>query len=164
MFYYFWLSFLLVLLIVVQSTLSSMLFQGFFILEISLIVIIYIGFRLDLFRGVILSFLVGLIMDCISGFILGLSSLVYVLIFLGSFFISEFLDTEKMYIVASFVFICALLKEILLLFFYSLVLNHNLWVDHYLTMFVQSVVAGLFAPAIFYCLRRLEVVFYENHP
>lgn len=164
MLYYVLTPLLLILLMVIQSTLSGLFFHGFLILEISLVVVIFAGFHLDLLKGVFLSFVAGFIVDCIGGFIPGVSSFVYVLIFLGSFFVSEFLDTGKNYVITSFVFVCVLLKEVLLLSFYSLTLETNLFAGGYLAVIAQSLIAGCFAPVVFYGMRRLGEVVYEDRP
>jgi rod shape-determining protein MreD len=164
MLYYILTPLLLILLIVIQQTLSSMCLHGFLNLEISLIVVIYAGFHLDLLKGVFLSFVAGFIIDCVGGFIPGASSFIYVLIFLGSFFVSEFLDTGKNYVIMSFAFVCVLLKEMLLLSFYSMTLGTNVFAGGYKAVFAQSLIAACFAPAVFYGMRRLGEVVYENQP
>jgi len=156
--------FLLLLLIVLQSIISGMFFHSFLTLEFALIIVIYAGFHFDLLRGMFLSFVAGLMIDSISGFILGMSSFVYVLIFLGSFFISEFLDTGKTYIVTFFVFVCVFLKETLVLLLYSMALKTDLFSNGWVTVVAQSLIAGCFTPVIFYGMRRLEEVVYETHP
>lgn len=156
--------FLLLLLIVLQSIISGMFFHGFLTLELALIIVIYAGFHFDLLKGMFLSFVAGLIVDSIGGFILGMSSVIYILIFLASFFISEFLDTEKTYVVTSFVFVCVFLKEALLLLLYSMALKTDLFSNGWMTVFAQSLIAGCFTPVIFYGMRRLEEVVYEIHP
>lgn len=164
MWYYILTPLLLILLIVVQSTVSGMFFHGFVTLEISLIVVIYAGFHLDLLKGVFLSFVAGFIVDCVGGFIPGASSFVYVLIFLASFFISEFLDTGKRYVIMSFTIVCVLLKEALLLSFYSMTLKTNVFAGNYVAVFAQSLIAGCLAPAVFYVMHRLGEVVYETQP
>jgi len=61
-------------------------FPGRLVFELSLIVVIYAGFRLDLIRGSILAFVLGFVFDCVSGSVLGLFTFIYVVIFLCSFF------------------------------------------------------------------------------
>jgi len=50
MLYYLLLPILSILLIVLQSTVTDLIFSGRFIFEISLIVVVYAGFRLDLIK------------------------------------------------------------------------------------------------------------------
>ena len=89
MLYYLLLPFLSILLIVLQSTITDIIFSGRLVFEISLIVVIYAGFRLDLIRGTILAFILGFVFDCVAGSVLGLFTLIYVIVFLFSFFISD---------------------------------------------------------------------------
>jgi len=160
MLYYLSLPFLSILLIALQSTVADVLFSGRLVFELSLIVIIYAGFHLDIVRGAILAFVLGFVLDCFGGSVPGLFTFIYVVIFLCSFFISDWLDTEKMYIIAIFSFLCAFLKEIILILFYSLAFKIDLFMSTHFIVFVQALLIGLFAPPFFYLMNRAEVFFY----
>ncbi|NTW78247.1 MAG: rod shape-determining protein MreD [Syntrophaceae bacterium] len=81
---------------------ADIIFSGTMILELSIIMLVYAGFRFDLVKGSISAFVLGFVFDCISGSVLGLFALIYVLIFLFSFFVSAMLMTEKMFLIALF--------------------------------------------------------------
>jgi len=100
MLYYLSLPFLSILLVILQSTITDVIFSGRLVFELSLIVVIYAGFRLDLIRGSILAFILGFVFDCVAGSVLGVFTFIYVVIFLCSFFASVRLATEKIYIIA----------------------------------------------------------------
>ncbi len=102
MIYYLLLPFLTILLVVLQTTLADILFSGWLTLELSLVVVIYAGFRLDLVKGIILAFVMGFVFDCVSGSVLGLFTLIYLLIFMFSFFVSLRIASEKFYFIALF--------------------------------------------------------------
>lgn len=159
MLYYFLLPLLSILLIILQSTLSDVILSGRLVLELSLIVVIFAGFHLDIIRGAVLAFMLGLIFDCVSGPVLGLFTFIYVVIFLFSFFASERLATEKMSTVVLFSFFCALLKDFMVILFYSLAFRMDMTKIH-LVFLPQALMVSLFAPLFFYLLRRLEVFFY----
>jgi cell shape-determining protein MreD len=110
MIYYLSLPFISILLVVLQTTIADIIFSGRLVLEISLIVIIYAGFRLDLIKGSILAFILGFVFDCVAGSILGLFTFIYVVIFLFSSLVSIRLDTKKMYFLGFFCLICASLE------------------------------------------------------
>jgi rod shape-determining protein MreD len=160
MLYYLLLPLLSILLIVLQSTIADILFSGRLVFEISLIAVVYAGFRFDLIRGAILAFVLGFLWDCIGGSVLGVYTFIYIGIFFFAFFTADFLDIEKKYVVAFFCFFCALLKEIVLALFYYLVFKINVLVNTYFIFIVQALFAGLFAPVFFYLLDRAEVFFY----
>jgi cell shape-determining protein MreD len=103
MLYYLLLPLLSILLIVLQSTIADILFSGRLVFEISLIAVVYAGFRFDLIRGAILAFVLGFLWDCIGGSVLGVYTFIYIGIFFFAFFTADFLDIEKKYVVAFFV-------------------------------------------------------------
>jgi rod shape-determining protein MreD len=160
MLYYLSLPFLSILLIVLQSTVTDIIFSGRLVFELSLIVVIYAGFHLDLIKGVILAFILGFVLDCVGGSVPGLFAFIYVIIFLFSFFVSDWLDTWKIYVIAFFSFFCAFLKGIILILIYYLVFKIDVLMNTYLVSFMQALIIGLFAPVFFHLMRRAEVSFY----
>jgi rod shape-determining protein MreD len=162
MLYYLLLLFLSILLIVLQSTITDVIFSNYFVLEISLVVVIYTGFHLDLVKGTILAFFLGLVLDCIGGSVLGLFAFVYIIVFWCSFFISDLLDTDKIHVIIFFSFFCALLKEIILNTFYYMAFGINLLTNVYYIIFMQSLVISLIAPPFFYLMNRTEIFIDEK--
>jgi len=160
MLYYLSLPFLSILLIALQSTIADVIFSDRLVFELSLIVIIYAGFHLDLIKGVILALVLGFVLDCFGGSVPGLFTFIYIVIYLCSFFISDWLDTEKIYVIAFFSFLCAFLKEIILILFYYLAFKIDLLINAYFIIFMQALIIGLFAPLFFYLMSRAEVFFY----
>jgi len=160
MLYYLLLPFLSILLIALQSTVTDIIFSERLVFEISLIVVIYAGFRLDIIRGAVLAFVLGFVFDCVSGSVPGLFSFIYIIIFLCSFFISDWLDTEKIYVIACFSFLCAFVKEMMLISFYYLAFKIDMSMKSNFIFFMQALIIGLFAPLFFYLMARLEVFSY----
>jgi len=159
MLYYLSLPFLSILLVILQSTITDIIFSGRLVFELSLIVVIYAGFRLDLIRGSILAFILGFVFDCVSGSVLGLFTFIYVVIFLCSFFASGRLATEKIYIIALFSFFCAFLQELMVILFYS-AFKFDVLINMYFVFLPQALIVSLLAPVFFYLMRRVEVFFY----
>ena len=160
MLYYLSLPFLSILLVVLQTTIADIIFSGRLVVELTLIAVIYAGFRLDLIRGSILAFILGFVFDCVSGSVPGLFTFIYVVIFLCSFFASFRLGTEKMYIIALVSFICAFLEELIVSLFYYLAFQFNILTNIPFVFLPQALIIGLFAPVFFYLMRRVEVFFY----
>lgn len=162
MIYYLTLPILSLLLIVLQSTVADVIFSGRFVFEISLIAVIYAGFRLDLLRGIVLAFVVGLIFDCISGFLPGLFAFVYMIVFASAFLVSEWLDTEKVHIIVLFTLICSLIKEVVLGLFYYAVLDVDVSYHAFFVLLLQASVIGFCAPLFFYFMDRMGILIYEQ--
>jgi rod shape-determining protein MreD len=162
MLYYLSLPFLSILLVTLQSTITDVIFSGRLVFELSLIVVIYTGFRFDLIRGSILAFILGFVFDCVAGSVLGVFTFIYVIIFLCSFFASGRLATEKIYIIALFSFFCAFLKELMVILFYFSAFKFDLLINMYFVFLPQALIVGLFAPVFFYLMRRVEVSLYEK--
>jgi len=154
--YYVLLPFLAVLLVVAQSKLAEILFSGLVTLELSLIVVIYAGFRLDLWKGAALSFVVGLAMDCLSGSVLGLFTLLYVFIFLFAWVVSSHIDSERLYLIAGFSLICSLAESLVLVLLYQWVFAFDM-VDKILTVLVpQTLLVSVLSACFFYAMRTVE--------
>jgi rod shape-determining protein MreD len=160
MLYYLSLPFLSILIVILQSTITDIIFSGRLVFELSFIVVIYAGFRLDLIRGSILAFILGFVFDCVAGPVLGVYTFIYIVIFLCSFFASGRLVAEKIYIIALFSFFCAFLKELMVILFYYSAFKFDVLMNMCFVFLPQALIAGLFAPVFFYLMRRVEVFFY----
>ena len=77
MIFYIVLPFLSLLLIVIQTMIADIFFFGKIGVELSLILVIYAGFRLDIMKGGILSFILGFFRDCINCSISGPYTFLY---------------------------------------------------------------------------------------
>jgi rod shape-determining protein MreD len=162
MLYYLLLLILSILLIVLQSMITDVIFSNYFVFELSLVVVIYAGFHLDLIKGTVLAFFLGFVLDCVGGSVPGLFAFVYIIVFWCSFFISDLLDTEKKHVIIFFSFLCALLKEIILNIFYYLVFDINLLLNMHYIIFIQALVISIIAPLFFYLIDRTGIFLYEK--
>ena len=160
MIYFVFLPFFSIVLILLQTTAADVIFSGDLVLEISIIIIIYAGFRFSLIKGGILAFVLGYIFDCIAGSVLGLFTLIYVLVFLFSFFVSGKMVTERSHIIALFTLFCVFLEEVMVILFYNLVYGFDILHNTPLVFFPQALIIGLLAPGFFYMMRKVEVIFY----
>ena len=162
MLYYLSLPIFSILLIVAQSTITDMIFANYFIFEISLVVVIYAGFHLDIIKGTLLALTLGVILDCIGGSVLGVFTFIYINVFWFSFFTSDLIDTEKIHVISFFCFFCVVLKGIVLNIFYYLAFDVKLISDAFFIIFMQALVIGLIAPVCFDVLNRSGVLSYEK--
>ena len=158
--YYLLLPILSIILVVVQIAIADIIFSGRIVIELSMIVIIYAGYRLDLIRGSVLAFVLGFVFDCLAGSVLGLYTFIYILIFLFSFFLSASLATQKMHFIAIFGLICASLEELIIFVFYNAAYGFNILNNTILTFLPQALIISLLAPVLFYLMRRVEVFIY----
>jgi len=162
MLYYLSLPFLSILLIVFQTIITDIIFSNSFVFEMSLVVVIYAGFRLDLIKGTFLALVLGLVFDFVSGSVPGILAFIYMIIFLFSFFVSDWLDTEKTHIIVFFGFFCAVLKEIMLNMFYYFAFNINVLMNVRSVVLIQILVIGLLAPLFFSLMDRTGILLYEK--
>jgi rod shape-determining protein MreD len=162
MIYYLLLPFFSILLIVLQTTIADILFSGRLVLEISIIVVIYAGFRLSLLKGALLAFVLGFVFDCIAGSVLGLFTLIYVLVFFMSFFVSEKMVAGKMHAIALLTLFCVFLEELAIVLFYNLAYGFDIIHNTPFVFLPQALIIALLAPAFFYIMRRIEVFFYDQ--
>jgi rod shape-determining protein MreD len=158
--YYLLLPFFSIMLVVLQIAIADIIFSGRLVIELSIIVIIYAGYRIDLIRGSVLAFVLGFMFDCLAGSVLGLYTFIYILIFLFSFFLSASLTTQKMHFIAIFALICSLLEEFIIFLFYNLAYGFNVLNNTILTFLPQALIISLLAPVFFYLMRRVEVFIY----
>ncbi len=159
MIYYLVLPFLSILLIVLQNTVADVIFSGRLVLEISIIMLVYAGFRFTPLKGAISAFVLGFMSDCISGTVIGLFTLIYILIFLLSFLVSTRLITERMPFIALFTLFCAFFEKLIVVLFYKLVYDFDILYTPAVFL-LQGLIIGLLAPVFFYLMRRVEVFFY----
>ena len=158
MIYYLLLPVFSLLLLIIQVTVFDILFFGKAGLEISLILVVYAGFYLSVVRGGILSFVLGFLLDCITGVVPGFFVLNYMLIFLISKAASLKVYGGGIIFTVGFTFICALLGKLLIGSMYEVLYGINVFYDILNISFLQAVVTGVSAPAFFALFYRLEVL------
>ena len=143
MMYYILLPFMAVVLVVLQSKLAEILFSGLVTLELSLIVVIYAGFRLELWKGAALS-------------LLGLFTLLYVFIFLLAWFVSSQIDSQRLYLIAGFSLVCSAAESLALVLLYQWVFGFDM-VDKILPVLApQTLLVSVLSVCFFYAMRRVE--------
>ena len=157
MIYYLLLPMLLLLLVIFQITILELFSFGWIGIEISLIVVIYLGFHLDTLRGGLLSLLLGFFLDCLTSAIFGLYMFLYVLIFYLSNHVGGKIYAGKPAMIASFTALCTLLEGLVIVLFYRFVFGADI-LDAIPKIFVpQAVVVGCLSPLCFILLQRFEV-------
>lgn len=154
--YYIVLPFFTILLVVLQKTLLDLLFGGRIGIEVSLILVIFAGFRLDMVKGGVLAFLTGFLLDCVSGTIMGLYTFIYVMIFILSSVLSPRIYGERMFFIMGYTFVCALLEGIFIIAIYRFIYGTDVSPGLLRTCLPQAIVAGVLSPALFTLFNRLE--------
>ena len=133
------------------------LFGGRIGVEVSLILVIYAGFHLDMVKGGVLAFLAGFLLDCVSGTIMGLYTFTYVLIFIFSYLLSPRIYGERMLFIMGYAFLCVLLEGLFIFAVYWSIYGTDVSQGLIRTYLPQALVAGVLSPAIFALFNRLEV-------
>jgi len=153
---YIFLTFLGLLLVILQTTISNLLFSGEIVLELSLIVVIYAGFSHELMRGCLISFILGVFLDCFMGSVSGLFGLIYTLTFFMTKFFSRNIFAERVSFLMVYISFCVLFEGMMVTTFYKFAYDvdkfHHLW-D---VFFPQTVLLALLGPSFFKLLRRIE--------
>jgi rod shape-determining protein MreD len=151
-------------LVVFQKSILDLLFLGRIDVEISLILVIYAGFRLDIIRGGFLCFVIGFVMDCMMGSVSGLYTLLYVCIFFVSVLVSLRVYAEGMALIMLFTFICALSQGLFIVLFYKIIYDVNMFGNIFWVFLPQALVLSLLSPVFFKLFNIFEGFLNEGHP
>ncbi len=163
MIYYLTLPFFLLLLVVLQSSISDLLLSGIVGVEISMILVLYAGFHLDIIKGGILSFVTGFILDCVSGSVSGLYAFTYVSLFLVSMTASMRISLDKASLIMIFTLICAFLEGVIITTLHTMIYRTDISVNvlrHYIP---QMLVVALISPVFFHLFNRLDALLKGGH-
>jgi len=147
-------------LVVLQATLADIFFSGRLVIELSLIAVIYAGFRMELISGSVFAFITGFVFDCIAGSVMGLFTFFYSIVFICSFIFSLIIDSSRLLFISLYSFCCALTEKMLVILFYKLFLGFDASTGLPFVFLSETLLLGLLAPAFFYLMRRLEIIFY----
>lgn len=160
MIHYLLLPILLLLLVIVQITILELFSLGWIAIELSLIVVIYLGFHLDALRGGILALLLGFFLDCLTSAIFGFYMFLYILIFYLSNHVGGKIYAGKPALIGSFTALCTLLEGLMIVLFYRFFFGADI-LDAIPKIYVpQAVVVGCLSPFCFILLKRFEVFLY----
>jgi rod shape-determining protein MreD len=158
--YYIAVPFFSLLLIVSQMMIQDIVFSGKIALELSLIVVIYAGFRFDVLRGGILSFILGFTHDCLTCSLSGLYTLIYVLVFLISKLASLRISPGKPLLIMSFTLICALFEGMMVILFHPLLYGGNISAHAVAVYLPQTLIVSGISPILFRAFHWTEAVLY----
>jgi rod shape-determining protein MreD len=158
MIFYLLLPLFSLILLVLQTTVLSLFFMGKMGFEISLIIVIYAGFRMDALKGGILAFVLGFFLDCITGSVTGLLTFYYVAVFFISRTVSFRVYAERYLFIMAFAFLCAFSEGLFVALVYQVFYGVDVFPGIYKIFLVQGLTLGLFSPLLFTLLGRLEGV------
>lgn len=158
MIYYILLPFLSLLLIVIQTMIADIFFFGKIGVELSLILVIYAGFRLDIMKGGILSFILGFFRDCINCSISGPYTFLYVLVFLISMLASFRISPGKSSFIMIFTLLCASFEIIVLLLFHLLLYGGYISTLALKAYIPQTLILSGLSPILFSTISRIDVL------
>ncbi|MCL2669502.1 MAG: hypothetical protein FWE89_02345 [Syntrophaceae bacterium] len=152
-----WPPFLLLLLVIVQVTILDLFSVGGITLELTIIVVIYAGFHLDVLRGGLVALLLGFFLDCLVSTTFGIYIFVYQVVFAFSLVASGRVYGEKRSLVVIFTACCVLLEGVLLLLYYHFFLDINLFGTIARIIVPQAIAVGLLGPFCFRLMHRLRI-------
>ncbi len=164
MMYYLLMPVFVLILMAFQSTFLELLFFGTIGVEISLLVVIYAGFRLDIVRGGSLAFIFGFFMDAMTSVIPGIYVIIYMMVFFVSELISDKVYAESFSFVMGYSLLCSLFEGVVIVsacrIFYGIDVVNSM-----LTLYVpQSIILALLSPFVFWACKRVEESLNEATP
>ena len=127
--------------------------------ELSLILVIYAGFRMKMLPGAFLSFLLGFFLDCMMGSISGLFALIYVCIFFISVSLSLRVYAEQVRLIMIFSFLCAILEGLMVVLFFKIIYDINNFDNIFRVFIPQALMLGALSPLFFKLFNYFEVLF-----
>jgi rod shape-determining protein MreD len=146
------------LTLILQVTLFDLLFHGRITLEITMILVVYAGFNLDITRGGILAFTIGLFYDSVASIIPGVFVLVYMLVFMIAKVISDKVRGENALFIMVFTFVSVLLEGVIIFLLYTVLLDSDFSSLLFLKVFFpQALIVSFISPILFPLFRRVEV-------
>jgi len=157
--YYLLLPIVSMILLVFQTNVLDLFFLEKIGLEISLVLVIFAGFRFTVLRGGILAFILGFILDSLIGSITGIFTLYYVVAFFISKALSFKVYAEKGLFIMAFTFLCAFSESIFIAVIYRVFYESHIFANIYGIFLIQALVIALLSPALFVLFGRLERVF-----
>lgn len=151
--------FALFLLVVFQNLLADILFLGRSTLEISLLVVIYLAFRVNLMKGVLVSSFLGFLMDGVVGTISGTHIFIYFIVFSGSYYISRHLYGEGDWFIVVLVLFWGVVEAFTLLLFKFLPTGYFSFIAWVKLLFPQIIPLCVLGPFVFRIFDRWEFLY-----
>ncbi|MCU0531943.1 MAG: hypothetical protein MUE76_07660, partial [Syntrophales bacterium] len=97
----------------------------------------------------------GFLLDCLSGTIMGLTTFVYVMLFVLSSLLSPRVYGERMLFIMAYVFLCVMLEGLFIFAVYWFIYGTDVSESLLRTTLPQALVAGVLSPAVFTLFNRL---------
>jgi hypothetical protein len=151
-------------LVVFQTSVLDLFFVGRIGVELSLVLVIYAGFRMNVLHGALLSFLLGFFLDCMMGSISGLFTLLYVCIFFISVLVSMRVYAEQMSLIMIFTFLCAIFEGLMIVLFYRVMYDISMFGNIIRVFLPQALVVSVLSPLFFRLFNFFEVLFRDGNP
>jgi len=164
MMYYLLMPVFALVLMAFQATFFELLFFGTISVEVSLLVVIYAGFRLDVVRGGSLALIFGFFMDAMTSVIPGIYVFIYITVFFVSELISDKVYAESLPFVMGYCLLSSLFEGLVIVsacrIFYGIDV-----VDSMFTFYIpQSIILALLSPFVFWACKRVEESLNEATP
>ncbi len=152
------------LLVIFQTSVLNIIFMGRLNVEISLILVIYAGFRMNVLPGALLSFLLGFFLDCAMGSISGLFTLIYVCVFFISVLVSMRVYAEQISLIIGFSFLCSIFEGLLIVLFFKIIYDINMLGSLIQVFLPQALVVSVLSPFFFRLFHLFEATFHDGNP
>jgi rod shape-determining protein MreD len=152
------------LLVFFQTSVLNLVFFGRINVELSMILVMYAGFRMQLIPGSVFSFLLGFFLDCTIGSMSGLYAFLYVCLFLVSFRVAAHAYTEHAILIVVYAFLCSIFEGLMVVLFYRIIYDADI-LESILHVFLpQALIVGALSPAMFRFFRYIEDLLHDGSP
>jgi len=142
-------------LLVVQDLLADILFLGQCPCELSLVLVIYLGFRMPYLRGAIWVTLLGFLMDAVNGRVTGLYMFIYLFLFVCSRLVAERLYGESELFIAGMVFMGMFFETFVCLLFTGSLAGQVSVTSYVSLLLPQLALLTVSAPLFFHGVDKL---------
>lgn len=163
-YYYLVLPVMAFLLVVFQTSILDLFFMSRMGVELSLVLVVYAGFRMGILNGALLSFALGFFLDCMIGSISGMYAFLYVCIFFASVVVSARVYAEQIGLIMAFTFLCAIFEGLMIVFFYKIIYDINMFHNILPVFLPQALAVGVVSPVFFRLFHLFEGLFHEGNP
>lgn len=149
---------LALLVVVFQIIILNALFLYKINIEMSLVLVVYAGLRLDVIKGGLLSLILGFFVDCMVGSATGFFIFLYVFIFFVSMLISSRVYIDRAFFVGTFVAVCAFIEGLIIILFYQIIYEIDISVHLWVVYITQALLIGFLSPLFFKVFDKIGVL------
>jgi len=141
-----------------QITFFDILFMGALRVELSLVLVIFAGFRLSIPKGALLAFSLGFCLDALVSTIPYFHLTVYMFMFTISKMLSLRMYAEHNIVVMLITALASLCEGFFMVLIFRYFYGSDMGFGIFCSILLQAVILGGVSPALFYIFDKIEVL------